>query len=249
MFLTRLRRLNKLPYFFVMGSFIFSLIYIPLRAIFDEAYRMNTQYKIIILQTVFGIIIVNLPSFLTRRFMWRIPALFSISFMLFLWGAIFAGEVWEFYYHIPIWDDMLHLLGSMMAAMLGFSLIDILNSDTSRGSVKLSPFFISLFTVTFAISVGVLWELYEFTFDGLLGLNMQKFAEMSSGKDGTPPALVGLYGREALMDTMTDLAIDALGAVIVSAVGYISLRLNKGWLRAFKVENKRCKVENKHIQG
>ncbi len=236
MFLTKRCRLSKLPYFFVMGSFIFSLIYIPLRAIFDEAYRMNTQYKIIILQTVFGIIIVNLPSFLTRRFMWRIPALFSVCFMLFLWGAIFAGEVWEFYYHIPIWDDMLHLLGSMMAAMLGFSLIDILNSDTSRGAVRLSPFFISLFAVTFAISIGALWELYEFTFDGLLGLNMQKFAEPITGEDGAPPILMELCGREALIDTMTDIAIDALGAVMVSAAGYVSLKLNKGWLRAFKVE-------------
>ncbi len=226
--------IGRIPYRIVMASFVFSLIYVPLRAAFDEAYRSNTQYKIIIVQTILGILIVNLPSFLSRRFMWRIPPVFSFLYLVFLWAAIFAGEVWELYYCVPIWDDILHLLSSMMAAMLGFSLIDILNSDIKHSSVKLSPFFVSLFSVTFAISVGVLWEIYEFTFDGILGLNMQKYASEQILNEGK--LLVDLTGRSALFDTMTDLAVDAAGAVIVASLGYISLKLNKGWLEMFKVE-------------
>ena len=87
--------------------------------------------------------------------------------------------------------------------------------------VSLSPFFVALFSFCFAVTMGVLWEIYEFSFDGLLGLNMQKFAL----ENGT-----NLVGRLALMDTMKDLIVDALGAFVVSIMGYISLKYKKGWL-------------------
>ena len=220
-----------------MASFIFALVYVPLRAALDEEYRSNTEYRVMIFQTLFGLLVVNLPSFLRRRFMWRIPGLFSLIFTIFLWGAIFAGEVWEFYYLFPFWDDLLHLMSSMMAAMLGFSLIDILNNDERHSVVRLSPFFVALFSVSFAVTIGVLWEIFEFSFDGILGLNMQKFAVISS-EDGE--ILKSLSGRDALIDTMTDLVVDTLGAVIISAIGYISLKRRNGWLKAFKVDVESC---------
>ena len=191
--------INKVMYILVSASFVFALIWVPLRAYFDEAYRENTEYRIMIFQSLFGLLTVNLPSFLERRLTWRIPTIFSILFMLFLWGAIFAGEVWEFYYRIPLWDDLLHLISSMMAAILGFSLIDILNSK-QREHIFLSPFFVCLFSVTFAVFIGVLWEIYEFTFDGILGLNMQKF----SAESGDENIFTPLLGRDALVAQFRD---------------------------------------------
>lgn len=226
-------KLSRVLYFAVMLSFIFAIIYVPARAILDEEYRSNTEYRIMIFQTLFGLAVVNLPSFLRKRFMWKIPGLFSLIFTAFLWGAIFAGEVWEFYYRFELWDDILHLMSSMMAAMLGFSLIDILNNDEKHSAVRLSPFFVALFSVCFAVMIGVLWELYEFTLDGILGMNMQKFAEIS--KDDNE-FFKELSGRDALMDTMTDLTVDTLGAIIISSIGYISLKRRNGWLKAFKVD-------------
>ncbi len=235
--------LGRFLYFAVMASFIFAIIYVPARALLDDEYRENTEYKIMIFQTLFGLIVVNLPSFLSKKLMWKIPTPFSVMFMLFLWGAIFAGEVWEFYYRIPHWDDFLHLLSSMMAAMLGFSLIDILNSDIRHDSVKLSPFFVSLFSVAFAVLTGVMWEIYEYTFDGILGLNMQKFAE-EGGRSGE--LLRELVGREALEDTMNDIIVDTVGAVIISVIGYISLKKSKGWLNAFKVTAEKPNAERRN---
>ena len=225
--------ISRIFYFAVMLSFLFAIIYVPLRAWLDTEYRANTEYRIMIFQTLFGLVIVNLPSFLRRRFMWKIPSLFSLVFTIFLWGAIFAGEVWKFYYLFPFWDDILHLMSSMMAAMLGFSLIDILNNDKSHTAVRLSPFFVALFSVCFAVTIGVLWELYEFTFDGILGMNMQKFAKIN---DANSEIFINLSGRDALIDTMTDLAVDTLGAIIVSAFGYISLKRKNSWFNAFKVK-------------
>ena len=101
-----------------------------------------------------------------------------------------------------------------MLGALGFVLVDFLNKD-SHVKVSLAPFFISLFAFSFALSVGALWEVYEFSFDYLLGLNMQKHTT-SNG--------IGLVGREALSDTMKDIIIDAAAALFISALGYV---LNK----------------------
>lgn len=222
---------SRAIYVITLGAFIFSVIYVSLRAAFDESYRSVTEYKIMIFQSLFGILVVNLPSLLEKRFMWKIPAPFSAAFTVFLFAAIFLGEAGDFYYKIPIWDDLLHLVSSMMLGLLGFSLIDILNSGKRHTLLSLSPFFVAVFSVAFALLFGVLWEIYEFTFDGILGLNMQKFAIMTEG--GT---LSALEGRAALADTMRDLITDLLGATLVSAFGYVSLKLGKGWLEVFKVE-------------
>ncbi len=234
---------RQVLYWVVMASFVFSLIYVPLRAIFDVEYRENTEYKIIIFQTLLGIISINLPSFLTKKFMWKIPNAFIIVFTLFLWGSIFFGEFALLYYNVNFWDDMLHLLSSMMLGILGFSLIEILNNDRKHALVNLSPFFVAVFSVSFAVLIGVIWEFYEYIFDGILGLNMQKFA-VESGVPGQK--FEDLTGRSALSDTMMDLIVDFLGATAASTFGYISLKLKKGWLNAFKVEvfGKECDEES-----
>ena len=228
----RASRASRILYFVITGAFIAGLIYVPLRAAFDESYRENTGYQLMIFQLVMGLVALNLPALLTRKYRWKIPNIFTIIFFVFMLCAVVLGEVAEFYYRIPFWDDILHLTSSMMFGMIGFSMIDILNNDKKHALVNLSPFFVSVFAVSFAVLIGALWEIYEFTFDGLLGLNMQKFATDVAGSD----ALVNLIGRDALVDTMQDLIIDFSGAVIASGVGYISLKHNTGWLKFFKIE-------------
>jgi len=98
-----------------------------------------------------------------------------------------------------------------MLGALGFSLISILN-NTKEIDLELSPFFISLFAFCFAVAAGAIWEIYEFSVDSLLTLNMQKYML----EDGTP-----LIGQEALADTMKDLIVDAISALVISTAGYI----------------------------
>ena len=96
-----------------------------------------------------------------------------------------------------------------MIGALGFSIVTLLNK-TEKVPMELSPLFVALFSFCFAVTLGVVWEFYEYTFDGLLGLNMQKFAL----ENGTL-----LIGRAALADTMMDLVVDAVGAFIMSVIG------------------------------
>ena len=241
--LTKSEKVARVLYFITLFSFIAALIYVPVRAALDAVYREGTELHLIIFQTLFGLLVVNLPLILHRRFKWQIPGVFSAAYTVFLYASIFLGEVLVFYYRVPFWDDLLHLSSSMMLGLFGFSAVEMLNGNKERQGSNLSPFFVSVFSATFAISIGILWEIYEFTFDGILGLNMQKFAVENAENE---ELLINLVGRAALMDTMIDIIIDTVGAVAVSLVGYVSLKRGWKFINAFKVTlPKKAKNEQK----
>jgi len=131
-------------------------------------------------------------------------------YFIFLYCAIYLGEVRNFYYIIPYWDLILHAFSGAMLGALGFSLVSYFN-DMEVLETHLSPFFVALFAFCFALASGAVWEIYEFLADSLLGTNMQKFILA----DGTV-----LAGHAALRDTMTDLIVDALSALTVTVIGY-----------------------------
>lgn len=196
--------------------------------------RVRSDYVLMLLECILGIFALLLPSMLTKKFRVEIPDKIYYLYVIFLYAAIFLGEVKDFYYTIPYWDTILHTFSGIMIGFIGFSLIDILNNENEK--VTLSPFFIAFFAFCFALQVGVIWELYEFTSDGILGTNMQKFKL----KDGTE-----LAGRTAVEDTMEDLIVDGIGAFVASTIGYISLKYKKGWINdlRIKIKSKKNKDE------
>lgn len=207
----------------VAASFFFSLVYILAKVILSEALNYTAEYKIMIFQCAFGLAIINLPTLL-RKLGIQVPTLLAIMFTVFLWCAIFAGEVLNLYYRVPIWDDILHFYSGILATVFGFSLPNTLNKNAIDDKSQPSALVISIFAATFSITLGVMWEIYEFSFDAILGLNMQKFAIKSHGNSHT---LVNLIGREALVDTMTDLITDTSAAVITALIGYFYLERHK----------------------
>ena len=155
-----------------------------------------------------------LPTIVERKLKLEIPDTMEIMFFVFLYGAIYLGEVRSFYYRFDNWDIILHTFSGGMLGALGFSVVDLLNRS-EKVKINLSPLFVSLFAFCFAITMGVVWEIYEFSFDGLLGLNMQKF-RLESGE--------ALIGRAALADTMEDLIVDAAGALVMAIIGFFNLK-------------------------
>lgn len=219
---------TKNLYYFVLVAFILSIIYSIVMIAKAPSEDVNTltrqksDYVLMLLQCLLGIVAMNLPSFLYKKFHVTIPSNTIIAYLIFLYAAIVLGEVRSFYYRFEHWDTVLHAFSAGMLGSLGFDVVNFLNkSDTIK--LQLSPFFVALFAFCFAISIGVLWEIYEFSFDGILGLNMQKFRL----EDGTD-----LIGRLALVDTMDDLIIDCIGAFVTSMIGYFGL------LHYKKMENK-----------
>nr|WP_148335139.1 MULTISPECIES: hypothetical protein [Bacillus] len=193
---------------------IYMLIIAPSGPAQNEYERVKSDYVLMILQCVVGSIIIFLPSKVEKRFHIDIPDIIEIIFFIFLFCAIYLGEVQNFYFKIPYWDLILHCFSAVMLGALGFVIVNFLN-DTEKLNIQLPPFFVALFAFCFALTCGTLWEIYEFTADGMLGTNMQKFITA----DG-----VVLIGREALADTMEDCIVDAIGALFISAIGYFNLK-------------------------
>ena len=198
--------------------------------------RIKSDYVLMLLQCIVGVIALWIPSLLERKIGLIIPSKMFILYAVFLYCSIYLGEVRSFYFLVPNWDNILHTFSGVVLGALGFSLINLLNK-TDRVPLNLSPAFVALFAFCFAVTAGVVWEIYEFAADGLLGTNMQKFGP----QDGTV-----FTGRAAVMDTMVDLIVDAAGALAISLVGYVSLKFQKGWVEKLqlKVHSKPETTEN-----
>jgi len=224
---------------FILFSFIASIMYIAVRIILaptvasvsDITVRVKSDYVLMLLQCCLGLLAMLFPNFLKRMVNLDIPSVMLIMYAVFLYCAIYLGEVRNFYYTVPHWDTILHTFSGAALGTLGFSLVSLLNKSKSL-HLSLSPVFVALFAFCFAVSLGVVWEIYEFAADSFLHTNMQKFA-LENGEQ--------LLGRAALADTMKDLIVDVIGAFTASVIGFISLKYKKGWngwLGRFRIKSK-----------
>lgn len=190
---------------------------------------------------LFTLILFLLPAFVQTTFNIELPTVLEIIVMLFAFAAEILGELAEYYMKIPIWDTMLHITTGFMAAAIGLSLIDLLNRS-DRFNFTLSPFFVALVSFCFSMTIGVLWEFFEFGADMILHTDMQKDAiihhisSVTLHPDGKNIPIVidsiksvsvngkdlGLNGYLdiGLMDTMKDLIVNFIGAFVFSIFGY-----------------------------
>ena len=242
---TKHEKIEIAAYSIALASFILPVIYLIFKMIFgdlpenDAGYHSNADYILMIIQCLLGAVVINVPTILGKKFKFEVPPFLYIFYIFFLYCAIFLGEVRSFYYKFKWWDSFLHGTSSLMLGFFGFMVISIINRDENT-VLNLSPFFLCLFAFCFAVTVGALWEIYEFTFDGLLGLNMQKF--MTS--DGTV-----LTGHAALADTMKDIITDSAGALVAVIIGYIGLKKDKKLLLVKKTEVGSKKKRKKSADG
>lgn len=172
------------------------------------------------------------PSLLEKKFGVYLPGSMQIVITLFIFGAQYLGEIKDFYNKIPWWDTMLHTTSGIILGIIGFMFVYLLNKSYSN-SITLSPFFVVMFAFCFAVTMGVFWEFFEYGADRILGTNMQKFRFPELGQDG-------------LVDTMSDLFVDALGALITSVIGYFYIQkkndvLLKDYFRTWFRHSKKVK--------
>lgn len=230
----RKTNIDKILTGFVLAALLLSTIFVvimiivsPNKNISSEIIKTKSDYVLMLIQCLLGIAAIFLPSILEKKWKFEIPSSMEILYVIFLYCAIFLGEVRNFYYTFPHWDKILHTFSGAMLGALGFSVVTIMNKN-KRWRLNLSPAFIAFFALCFSITLGVVWEIYEFTFDGILGLNMQKFA-LENGAE--------LIGRLALKDTIKDLIVGGIGAFIISMIGFISLKYKKGWLKKVEIRH------------
>lgn len=222
------KNLTKIITNLVLASFIIPLGFIVYKIITSPVtngshilnVKVKSDYVLMLIQCLLGIVALFIPNIISKKKKIEIPNIMYLVYVIFLYAAIFLGEVRDFYYRVPHWDTILHTFSGAGIGALGFSVVSLLNKNEDI-KFSLSPFFVSLFAFCFAVTMGAFWEVYEFSFDGFLGLNMQKFAL----ENGTL-----LIGRAALADTMKDIIVDMLGAFLSCLIGYVSLKYKKGWI-------------------
>lgn len=157
------------------------------------------------------------PILLGRRFKVYIPPEFQILTVAFVFASLFLGEIREFYIRFWWWDIALHTTSGLLLGIFGFLLVYVFN-ENANVELSLKPRFVALFAFLFAVAVGAIWEIFEFTMDKSLGMQMQK------------PMLNDPSG---LTDTMWDLIVDTIGAAIISASGgWYMLKGKKSWLES-----------------
>ena len=205
---------------------------------------------------VLTLILLLLPAMLERSLRIQLPDTLEIIILLFIYAAEILGEIREFYTTFQGWDTMLHTTTGFLCAATGFALIDILNRN-SRIKFHLSPIYVALAAFCFSMTVGVLWEFFEFGMDRLFHLDMQKDTVVQSitsvmldpTNSNTPITIDGIHsvavnGNDlgfdgyldiGLYDTMEDLFVNFIGAVTFSVIGYFYIKhRGKGKLaRAF----------------
>ena len=122
---------------------------------------------------VLTIVLLYVPSWVQVRLRIELPPALEITILCFIFAAEILGEVNAFYVRVPNWDTMLHTLNGFLAAAVGFSLVLLLNDD-DRLTFHLSPFFLALVAFCFSMTIGVLWEFFEFAMDWFFHTDMQR---------------------------------------------------------------------------
>ncbi len=200
------------------------------------------------------LLLFNIPHFVNKRLRIELPVELEAIILLFIFSAEILGEIGSFYTHIPWWDTMLHTLNGFLMAAIGFALIDLLN-NSPKFHITMSPVFVAFVAFCFSMTVGVVWEFFEFFMDYFTLTDMQKdriITDISSVllnpsglndeivlkgienttvtlKDGSTYMINDGYLDIGIIDTMKDMFVNLIGAVVFSVIGYFYIiGRNKG---------------------
>ncbi|MBD5451564.1 MAG: hypothetical protein HDR25_02870 [Lachnospiraceae bacterium] len=193
---------------------------------------------------ILTLILFMIPELIEKKVGVVIPTGLKSIILIFIFAAEILGEINAFYIKIPIWDTMLHTTNGFLMAAIGFALIDLFNRS-ERFSLKMSPYFVAFTAFCFSMTVGVVWEFFEFGMDWFFHTDMQKdwiLPAISSVKldpaGANNPVRIAvesvvINGEEwnfggyldiGIVDTMKDLIVNFIGAVVFSIIGIIYLK-------------------------
>lgn len=233
---------------------VVSAVYLLLRIVvllIMVAQFFNKNFENVFL-CLLTLVLFLLPTVFERQLKIDFPDTLEIIIMLFIFAAEILGEIQSYYTLFPYWDTMLHTLNGFLCAAIGFCLVDMFNRN-ERFSLSLSPVFMAIVAFCFSMTIGVLWEFFECGMDQFFLMDMQKdmvIHRISSvmldpeGRNRTVvlknitdvvviadgkeiPLGLGGYLDVGILDTMKDLFVNFIGAVVFSVIGFFYVK-NRG---------------------
>ena len=227
-----------------------AIVYLTLRALVIVMLILqlwNRNFENVFLCALTLILLV-MPSLIQVTFKVELPTTLEIIILIFIFAAEILGEISEFYLVFPFWDVVLHTLNGFLAAAIGFSMVDLLNRS-EKAVFHLSPLFTAIVAFCFSMTIGVIWEFFEFFMDQVMGYDMQKDTVIHIIRSVTldpagrnVPYVIGnitetaVNGQElglggyldiGLIDTMQDLIVNFIGAAVFSVIGFFFVK-NRG---------------------
>ncbi len=207
----------------------------------------NGNYENVFL-CILTLLLLIVPSLIQINLKIELPTALEITILLFIFAAEILGEIQSYYLKFPFWDTALHTINGFLMAAIGFALVDILNRS-KKVSFQLSPAFVSIVAFCFSMTIGVMWEFFEFGMDTFFALDMQKdtiiqhfnSVALDPTKSNIPVVISNIHevfvnGKDlgingyldiGLIDTMKDLIVNFIGAVVFSIIGFFYIK-NRG---------------------
>ena len=223
------------------------IVYVTLRALVILVMILqifNRNYEGVF-YCILTLILLMIPSFIQMELKIELPTTLEIFILIFIFAAEILGEIGSYYTKVANWDTMLHTINGFLAAAIGFSLVDLLNRS-DRTVFSLSPLFTAIVAFCFSMTIGVVWEFFEFGMDMIMELDMQKdtvihtirSVMLDPGGHNVPYAIqnitdvavngqslgLGGYLDIGLLDTMQDLIVNFIGAAVFSVLGFFYVK-------------------------
>lgn len=245
--INRLKQMNKAIGMEIREHKISATVYFSLRLLVIITMILqlfNHNYENVFL-CILTLILMIIPSFIQVNFKIELPTTLEVIILLFIFSAEILGEIQSFYILFPMWDTILHTLNGFLAAAIGFSLVDLMNKS-DKIKFHLSPLFMAIVAFSFSMTIGVVWEIFEFSMDTFAGLDMQKdtivnhitSVVLDPTKSNIPITIsnihdviingkslgLGGYLDIGLLDTMMDLIVNLIGAFVFSVFGFIYVK-------------------------
>ena len=211
----------------------------------------NHNYKNVYM-CLLTLLLFLIPSFLEKRMNIELPTVLECIIILFIFAAEILGEISGYYIKIPFWDTMLHTVNGFIMAAIGFFMIDLLN-NSPRLHFNMSPVFVAFVSFCFSMTIGILWEFFEYGMDIITFTDMQKdmilqtistvelnpehinnsivvsditktIIESTLNGETTKTVIEGGYLDIGLRDTMNDLIVNCIGALSFSIIGVFYIK-------------------------
>ena len=227
---------NKFPFF----------VYIFLRALVIGAMiisKIRGNYENLFFCAL-ALVLFLIPAFFEKNFGIDLPNTLEVIILLFIFASVILGEMGSYYTKVPLWDTVLHTVNGFLCAAIGFGLSDILNRN-EKIKFKMSPIFVAVVAFCFSMTIGVLWEFFEFFCDVFFQKDMQKdfvinsvVSTFISGNTKEPAVIENVkslvingeqvdiegYLDIGLYDTMKDLLVNFIGAAVFSVFGFLYIK-------------------------